>query len=224
VANGKVLAANLTNDEKIMTLEKQNVTVTIAGTPAVVKINSATVTKADVMADNGVVHIIDAVLIPDGFEPPLYQNIPEIATADKDLSTLVSALKAGGLIDTLSGDGPFTVFAPSDEAFKAMDQAVLTALLKPANKAKLVEVLEYHVANGKVLAADLKNNEKIMTLDKQNVTVTIAGTPAVVKIDTATVTKADVMAVNGVVHVINGVLIPPGFKPPTEEKTEAIQI
>ena len=142
MANGKVLAADLKNGEKITTLEKQSVTVTIAD---IVKINAATVTKADVIADNGVVHIIDAVLIPDDFEPPLSQseNIPEIAAENKDLSTLVAALKAADLVNTLNSAGPFTVFAPSDEAFKKLDAGLVAALLKPENKAKLVQLLTY---------------------------------------------------------------------------------
>jgi len=213
VANGKVLSSELKNGEQIETLEKQNITVDIKD--KTVKINNATVTKADVVAVNGVIHLIDAVLIPPGFVPPTYKNIPQTATADTDLSTLVEALTKGGLVDTLAGTGPFTVFAPTNEAFKAVNATLLAKLLSPANKAKLVEVLEYHVTNGKVLSTDLKNGQNIVTLDdKKTVEVTI--TDKTVKIGAATVQKADVMAVNGVVHIIDAVLIPPGFVPPTE--------
>jgi len=223
VAAGKVLSSDLKNEEKIPTLEKDGVTVTIDG--KTVKINTATVTTANVLASNGVVHIIDTVLIPPRFVPPSLpaglaeQSIPEIASETKDLSTLVAALKAADLVDTLSGAGPFTVFAPTNEAFAKLGEELLKELLLPANKAKLVEVLEYHVAAGKVLSTDLKNNEKITTLEKQDVTATIAG--KTVKINTATVTTADVLASNGVVHIIDTVLIPPGFLPLSDE-TESL--
>jgi len=214
VANGKVLSTDLKNGQNITTLD-DNKTVTVTITGKTVKIGAATVTKADVMAVNGVVHIIDAVLIPPDFVPPTYQNIPKIAIADTDLSTLVTALTKGGLVDTLSGTGPFTVFAPTNEAFNALDPNLLTDLLLPANKAKLVEVLEYHVASGKVLSTDLKNGQNIATLDdKKTVAVTITG--KTVKIGAAAVTAADVMAGNGVIHFIDAVLIPPGFVPPTD--------
>merc|ERR1719157_164542 len=142
-------------------------------------------------------------------------TIPEVIGASSNHTTLVAALTAAGLVDTLSGKGPFTVFAPTNDAFEALNADLLAALLLPANKAKLVEVLEYHVASGKVLSTDLKNGQNIATLDdKKNVAVTIAG--KTVKIGAAAVTKADVMAVNGVVHIIDAVLIPPDFVPPTE--------
>jgi len=214
VANGKVLSTDLKNGQNITTLD-DNKTVTVTITGKTVKIGAATVTKADVMAVNGVVHIIDAVLIPPGFVPPTAPNIPQLATIYPDLSTLVTALTKAGLVDTLSGKGPFTVFAPTNDAFEALDADLLAALLLPANKAKLVEVLEYHVASGKVLSTDLKNGQNIATLDdKKTVAVTITG--KTVKIGAAAVTAADVMAGNGVIHFIDAVLIPPGFVPPTD--------
>jgi len=173
-------------------------------------------TTADVQASNGVVHIIDEVLIPPGWKPPTHpKTIPEIAIETKDLYILVKALKAADLVDTLSGAGPFTVFAPTNEAFEKLGHEVLWSLFKPENKAKLAEVLEYHVAAGKVLSSALKNDEKIPTLEKDSVTVTIDG--KTVKINKATVTTADVEASNGVVHIIDTVLIPPGFVAPSSQ-------
>merc|ERR1712224_107538 len=202
----------------------QNVTVTTAN--KTVKINTATVTTADLLADNGIVHIIDQVLIPPDFQPPHTgptRNILDLAAGNADLSTLVTALKAGGVADTLSRKGPFTFFAPTNEAFNKLDKQLLTLLLLPANKGKLVEVLEYHVVLGEMLSSELKNEEKIMTLEKQNLTVTTAGSTIMIKgHNTANVKKADVMAVNGVIYIIDAVLFPPGFVPPPLETASLV--
>jgi uncharacterized surface protein with fasciclin (FAS1) repeats len=142
-------------------------------------------------------------------------TIPGIAEKTADLSTLVTALQTAGLVDTLAGSGPFTVFAPTNEAFAAVPPAELKYLLN--NKTALTAVLEYHVASGKVLSTDLSNGEEIPTLQGENVTVTITSTTneTSVKIDNATVTNANVEASNGVVHIIDQVMIPPGFTAPT---------
>merc|ERR1712194_727740 len=139
-------------------------------------------------------------------------TIPGIAEKTSDLSTLVTALQAAGLVDTLAGSGPFTVFAPTNEAFAAVPAAELKYLLN--NKTALTEVLEYHVASGKVLSTDLSDGEKIKTLEGEDVTVTITN-GTTVKIDDATVQTANVEASNGVVHIIDKVMIPPGFTAPT---------
>jgi len=210
VVSGKVLSSDLKNGEKVMTLEGNNVTVKLDG--GGVMINDAKVKTADVMASNGVVHIIDKVLLPPGFAPP---TIPDLAIATPDLSTLVAALKAADLVTTLSGEGPFTVFAPTNEAFKGLPAGVLDALLKPANIADLKKVLTYHVAAGEVESSALKNGQPIKTLEGQDVNVTISGSN--VKINEAAVKTADVLAANGVIHIISGVLLPPGFVPPTSK-------
>merc|ERR1712166_961097 len=128
------------------------------------------------------------------------------------LKTLVAAVGAAKLGDTLSGPGPFTVFAPTDDAFKALPKGVLDALLLPENIKDLQKVLEYHVVAREVTASDLKNGEHVKTLEGQNVNVKISGSS--VSIDKAKVTKADVYAGNGIVHVIDAVMLPPGFTPP----------
>merc|ERR1712194_785178 len=204
---------DLSNGEEIPTLQGENVTVTITSTTneTSVKIDNATVTTANMEASNGVVHIIDQVMIPPGFTAP---TIPESAAA-ANLSTLVAAITAAKLGPTLSGAGPFTVFAPTNDAFTALPAGVLTGLLKPENIKDLVTVLEYHVASGEVVSTDLKNGEQIKTLEGQDVNVTIAGSD--VSINDAKVTKANVFAVNGVVHVIDAVLLPPGFTPPPDQ-------
>jgi len=206
VAGTAAFAKDLTDGEQIKTVEGKDVTAHVSS--AGVKINGATVTTADVAATNGVVHIIDQVLLPPS--TPTGKNIVQLAAATADLSTLVTAVKAGGLVDTLSGTGPFTVFAPTNEAFAKLPKATLDYLLAPANKAKLVDVLTYHVAAGSVHAADLTNGEKITTVEGKQVEARIFGSKGeYVFINNARVTTADVDASNGVVHIIDTVLIPP---------------
>ena len=139
-------------------------------------------------------------------------TIVDLALATPDLSTLVTALKAGGLVKTLSGQGPFTVFAPTNEAFAALPAGVLANLLKPENKAALDNILTYHVVAGTYRASDLKDGERLKTLEGNEVIVRLAGKE--VLINSAKVTTADVTASNGVVHIIDGVLLPAGPAPP----------
>ena len=150
---------------------------------------------------------------PGPAPPPGGKTIVDLAVADPDLSTLVTALKAGGLVGTLSGQGPFTVFAPTNEAFASLPAGVVANLLKTENKAQLVDVLTYHVVAGTLRAEALKDGEKIKTLQGEELTVRIAGGD--VFINSANVTTADVTASNGVVHIIDGVLLPSGPPAPT---------
>ena len=134
-------------------------------------------------------------------------DIVDLAVATDFLSTLVAAVKAGDLVDVLKGDGPFTVFAPTNEAFAKLPAGTVEDLLKPENKAKLVAVLTYHVVPGKVLSSDLKNGQKVTTVQGSEITITLKDGQAL--INNATVTAADIMADNGVVHVIDTVILPP---------------
>jgi uncharacterized surface protein with fasciclin (FAS1) repeats len=131
-------------------------------------------------------------------------TIVDVAAANPDFSTLVAAVKAAGLVETLSGTGPFTVFAPTDEAFAALPAGLLDKLLLPANKETLTKILTYHVLSSKVMAADVKAG-KVATVEGSELTIATDGG---VKVDKATVTSTDVAASNGVVHVIDQVLVP----------------
>jgi len=142
---------------------------------------------------------------------------------------LVKAVTAAKLGSVLEGKGPFTVFAPTDAAFSNLPKGVLDALLQPGNIKDLVKVLKYHVVAGELVSAQLKNGEQVKTLEGQDVKVTISG--STVSIDKAKVTKADVYAGNGVVHVIDEVMLPPGFTPPSrvvsgkmEPKVEVVEV
>ena len=133
-------------------------------------------------------------------------DIVDVAADTPDLSTLVEAVTAAGLAETLQGEGPFTVFAPTNEAFDALPAGELDRLLKPANKAELAKILKYHVVSGEIMSSDLTNGQKAKTVEGGTLTVTING--KTVKVNDATVVKADVPASNGVVHVIDRVLLP----------------
>merc|ERR1712195_259483 len=144
------------------------------------------------------------------------QTIVDLAVATPDLSTLVAALKAGGLVDTLSGKGPFTVFAPTNEAFAALPAGTLANLLKPENKAQLVDLLTYHVVSGDVHAKDITDMEMIKTVEGKNVTARV--TSGGILINSAKGVTADVDASNGVIHIIDAVLMP-GNPPKPASKT-----
>lgn len=138
-------------------------------------------------------------------------SIVSLAVATPDLSTLVSAVTAADLVDTLNGSGPFTVFAPTNAAFAALPAGTLDSLLLPENKATLSGILTYHVVAGKVMSSDLSNGQVIATVNGEKLTVEIADGKVMLvdaKGGKSTVATADVDASNGVVHVIDAVLLP----------------
>ena len=134
------------------------------------------------------------------------KSIVEVAAGNPDFSTLVAAVKAAGLVDTLSGAGPFTVFAPTNAAFAKLPKGTVEDLLKPENKAKLASILTYHVVGAKVMAKDVKAGAVKMVSGNDS-KVTVDG--KTVKIDAATVTATDIACKNGVIHVIDSVILPP---------------
>ena len=141
---------------------------------------------------------------------PATQNIVQIASANADFSTLVTAVKAAGLADTLSGSGPFTVFAPTNEAFAALPAGTLDALLKPENKATLTSILTYHVVAGSIYAKDVKAGS-VTTVNGAKFTVSTDTGSVYLTDDKGNKTKivtTDIAASNGVIHVINAVLLP----------------
>lgn len=139
------------------------------------------------------------------------KNIVVLATDTQTLSTLVAAVKAAALVETLQGTGPYTVLAPTNEAFKKLPEGTLDTLLKPENKAQLASILTYHVIQGSVKAKDLTNGQKVKTVNAQELTVELSD-GKVYFIDAkggkAMVEKADLNASNGTVHVIDAVLLP----------------
>jgi uncharacterized surface protein with fasciclin (FAS1) repeats len=133
-------------------------------------------------------------------------DIVDTAVAAGSFSTLVAAVQAAGLVETLKGPGPFTVFTPTDAAFAALPAGTVEDLLKPENKDKLVAVLTYHVVPGKVMSTDLSEGLKATTVQGGEVTITLDGGP---KVNGAAISTPDVAASNGVIHVIDAVILPP---------------
>ena len=135
------------------------------------------------------------------------KTIVENAVASEDFKTLVAAVKAADLVKTLSGEGPFTVFAPTDKAFAKLSKETLESLLKPENKKKLAGILTYHVVAGKVMAADVVKLKNAKTVQGKNVRIRVKD--GKVKLNKANVVKTDIVCKNGVIHVIDAVILPP---------------
>lgn len=203
VVAGKVMSTDLTDGMTPATVNGETITIDLDGG---VKVNSSNVTTADVEASNGVIHIIDKVLIPSDFE--LYPTVVDIAVNNAGFSTLVAALTKANLVATLQGAGPFTVFAPTDAAFAALLAELGVSAEYLLNHPQLSEILTYHVVAGKVLSSDLTDGMTPETVNGEMITVDLDGG---VKINNANVTAADLEAGNGVVHVIDKVLIPADF-------------
>merc|ERR1711897_118926 len=196
----KVLSTDLAPTQTVKTVEGKPVTVTVAdGTVSVNK--AAKVVAADNLASNGVAHIIDGVLLPPSKLADELPNIVELAQSVDDLSTLVAAVVAGDLVETLSSPGPFTVFAPTNEAFAALPAGTLDTLLKPENKGQLVDILTYHALPAKVLSTDLKPKQVVKTVEGKDLLVTIY--KGNVYANKAKVVGADNLASNGVAHIID---------------------
>ena len=136
-------------------------------------------------------------------------TIVDVAAGNEDFSTLVAAVEAAGLAETLSSEGPFTVFAPTNDAFAALPEGLLDALLLPENQETLVKILTYHVLAGEV-TSDMVTAGDVATVEGQNITITTDGG---VKVNDANVIATDVMASNGVIHVIDAVIVPPDVDP-----------
>ncbi len=150
---------------------------------------------------------------PGMTNPASTSDIVGVASANASTTTLVTALEAAGLVEALQAPGPFTVFAPTNDAFAALPAGVLDKLVQPQNKAALTQILTYHVVNGEVMAADVTNGP-VPTLEGQSITLSTANGGVTIN-DTAKVTTPDVDASNGVIHLIDTVLLPPGFDPAT---------
>jgi transforming growth factor-beta-induced protein len=216
VLTGKNLAADVIklDGKSVATVNGASINVKIVNGGVVLN-DKVNVTKTDIAASNGVVHVIDQVLVPSDLDlstlvskpDAVTNNIVQAAVATPAFSTLVAAVKAAGLDDTLSGTGPFTVFAPTNEAFAKVPADVLAKLLLPENKDALIKVLTYHVVAGKVDAAQVVKLTSAKTV--QGSDVKIAVVDGKVKLNTTTtVLTTDIAASNGIIHSIDSVLLP----------------
>ena len=199
VVSGSVMAADVVGLDSATTLQGDSVDITVDGTS--VLINEARVVITDIQAANGIIHVIDSVLLP----PQEIGSIVDIAAEDGRFQALVAALEVSGLAEALEGDGPFTVFAPTDEAFARLPAGTVDALL--ADIPALTEILLYHVVSGSVMAADVVGLDSATTLQGDSVDITVDGTSVLV--NDARVVITDIQAANGIIHAIDSVLLPP---------------
>ena len=204
VVAGKVMSGDVVKLTEAETVNGQKVKIDASEG---VKVDDATVTTADVECKNGVIHIIDSVILPKMEEEKKEEmkDIVDTAVGAGSFKTLAAALGAADLVDTLKGDGPFTVFAPTDDAFAKLPKGTVDDLLKPENKDKLAGILTYHVVAGKVMSGDVVKLTEAETVNGQKVKIDASEG---VKVDDATVTTADVECKNGVIHIIDAVILP----------------
>lgn len=194
VIPGAAMAADVVKLSSARTSLGQEVSISHANG---VKVNDAHVVKADIVASNGVIHVIDTVLLPE-------DDIVDVARKAGSFSTLLLAVEAAGLTDALRGEGPLTVFAPTDEAFAGLSEGVLDGLLKDPQR--LRSVLTYHVVGDHLSAAELSAMNSVRTVQGQSLRVSTSGG---VMVNEATVAQADISAANGTIHVIDRVVLPP---------------
>merc|ERR1712085_22395 len=193
-------SADLAATQDVTTLEGSELTVTKDGNT--VMAGSASVSTADISCSNGVIHVIDSVLLPP------VPDIVETAISAGSFTVLVEALQTAGLVDALQGAGPFTVFAPTDAAFTALLDTLGVTKAELLARDDLADILKYHVLSGSsVMSADLAATQDVTTLEGSELTVTKDGNT--VMAGSASVSTADISCSNGVIHVIDAVLLPP---------------
>jgi uncharacterized surface protein with fasciclin (FAS1) repeats len=198
-ADSAIMSSDLEDGALVSTLGGPPLAVDLSG--AAPMINDAEVTTADIETSNGVIHVINKVLLP-----PSDDIVATAVNTENEFTLLEAALGAAELVTALQGEGPFTVFAPTDAAFQALG-TTLDDLLKPENKDQLANILKYHVVSGRIAAADLSNGQQVETLFEGNsVTIDLSGeTP---KVDDANIVQTNILTTNGVIHVIDKVIIP----------------
>jgi uncharacterized surface protein with fasciclin (FAS1) repeats len=205
VVAGKTSSTDLMKHSEAKTLQGDKVNLSLT-------VNNAKVIQADVEASNGVIHVIDQVVLPDSF-PPIKgyatkraegqpdKTIVQTAVASGQFKTLVAAIQAAGLADALSGEGPFTVFAPTDKAFAKLPDGTVENLVRPENKAKLQAILKYHVLAANLSSHDIVAAHAVKTLNGQSLYPSV-------RVDNAAIQMKNIFCRNGVIHVIDNVIMP----------------
>lgn len=247
VVPGKVMSSDLSNGMQAATLQGEDVVFSLADGA---KVNNANIAAADIEASNGVIHVVDTVLLPPSLatagstaegsaeatatpevaateaatstaaSEAAAADIVDTAVAAGDFSTLVAAVQAAGLVDALKGEGPFTVFAPTDAAFAKLPAGTVDALLADP-KGDLTQILLYHVVPGKVMAGDVTDGLEATTLQGQPLKFAVKD--GQVFVNDAQVVAADVAAANGVIHVIDSVLLPPAAESAATAEPAAVE-
>ncbi len=193
VVPGRLFADDVLAADELTTLLNQNVVIDAANA----QVNEANIINADIEASNGVVHAIDYVLIPQ-------PDIVETAIQRNTFQTLVAALTAADLVETLKSTGPFTVFAPTDDAFAALPEGTVESLLLPENRDQLVSILTYHVVPGRLYAESVLAADELTTVQGQALEIDASSG----LVNQSAILDVDIAAVNGVIHVIDSVLLP----------------
>ncbi len=197
VLGAGVMSGQLDTQQAVETLNGEEIFI-VADNSGVVVNGSASVTSADIEARNGVIHVIDAVILPDA-----YGTIVDNASKRYFLSALVDAVVQADLVDALLGDGPFTVFAPTNEAFAAISDVAAGLTVE-----ELTDVLLYHVIQGEVLSSDLQPTQQVTALNGDALTIEVSGGAASIN-GSSGIINVDIQGTNGVIHVIDEVLLPP---------------
>jgi transforming growth factor-beta-induced protein len=207
VVSGAVKAETVVTLDKASTVGGSDVTIEVIDGKVILN-GSVEVVSTDIEASNGVIHVIDAVLLPPAEEAPveMAKSIVEIASTNADFETLTAALTAADLVSTLEGEGPFTVFAPTDDAFAALPEGTLDALLADPS-GDLKDILLYHVVSGEVKAETVVTLDKATTVGSSDVTIEVVDGKVMLN-GLVEVTATDIEASNGVIHVIDAVLLP----------------
>ncbi|MFK7958923.1 MAG: fasciclin domain-containing protein [Phycisphaerales bacterium] len=211
VAGEALPAADLARRTAVRTLDGSRLPIDLGASGLTAGTRS--IVAADIEASNGVIHVIDEVILPPS------DSIAAVATKAGSFGTLLAAVNAAGLADALAGDGPFTVFAPTDEAFAKIPGDTLAALLEPRNRQALVEILTLHVVPGRVYAEDALGGASASTLNGEPVNLRFER--GALRANDARVVATDIGAANGVVHVIDTVLLPKDFAAPSSSSSNA---
>lgn len=198
VVPSKLMASDVVKAAGAITVNGQRAAIKVKGSD--VMIDAARVTATDIACSNGVIHVIDTVILPST------DNIVDTAQSAGTFSTLLTAAKAAGIAPVLAGEGPLTVFAPTDDAFAKLPAGTIENLLKPENKDRLANVLKYHVVSGRIYSEQVVAGKSLSTLLGQSVSISTNG--GAVMIGPAKIVKTDINTSNGVIHVIDTVLLP----------------
>jgi uncharacterized surface protein with fasciclin (FAS1) repeats len=200
VLAGSIRLAGALEAEDAKTITGESISVTFSD--GKIKVNDSTLINSDIQCSNGTIHVIDSVLLP----PKPETDLVAVAKRSGKFSTLLAAVQAAGLSDTLSGASEITVLAPTDEAFSKLPKGTLESLLKPENRKTLQKILAMHVLNGKVSAGDALNAKQAMSFSGEPLTFEVKD--GLLKVNSSTIVSTDIIADNGVIHVIDSVLLP----------------
>lgn len=206
VVSGAVPAADVVGLDTAATVGGENIAISVSDGNVFLNENVAVIIT-DIQADNGIIHVVDAVLIPPSMAAEELPTIAQVAAEAGSFNTLLAALEAAGLAETFAGEGEFTVFAPTDDAFAALPEGTVEALLADPQGA-LTDILTYHVVEGAVYAEDVVGLDAAPTLQGEEIAISVDGDTVYLNENVAVV-ATDIEASNGVIHVIDAVLLPP---------------